>query len=389
VLRKSWIAPLLLAVAATSQPVEASSDGDDLYDDPAHWVCRPDLVDVCDSDLDATIVEADGTLTVAPFAPAADPDVDCFYVYPTISRDDGTNSDLIAAEGEEGYAARNQAAPLGTDCRVFAPTYRQVTLTALVERLSGGGGGLDQARQLAYDDVRSAWRHYLANDNGGRGVVLIGHSQGAGVLNRLIADEIEKDPEQLDILVAAYLAGSTVEIPPGAVVGGDFHLVPLCESEVQFGCVLSWASFRNTSPPPANSFFGDADPGANAACTNPASLGDGEAPLAARFPANTGASILTALGTDPDITAWVDPAVGTIDTPFVELPDLVTGRCVSWDGRHWLEVTVRGDPDDPRADDIGGDLTPEWGLHLVDINLVIGDLQRLVRTQGAAWSAAR
>jgi hypothetical protein len=94
------------------------------------------------------------------------------------------------------------------------------------------------------------------------------------------------------------------------------------------------------------------------------------------------------VGDDPDIAAWLDPEVGTIETPFVELPDLVTGRCVSWDGRHWLEVTVHGDPSDPRADDIGGDLTPEWGLHLVDVNLVIGDLQRLVVSQGEAWAAA-
>ncbi len=71
-----------------------------------------------------------------------------------------------------------------------------------------------------------------------------------------------------------------------------------------------------------------------------------------------------------------------------KLPDLVTGRCVAWDGRSWLEVTAHGDPGNPRADDIGGDLTPEWGLHLVDVNLVIGDLERLVATQGAAWAAA-
>jgi len=54
-----------------------------------------------------------------------------------------------------------------------------------------------------------------------------------------------------------------------------------------------------------------------------------------------------------------------------------------------MEVTVHGDPSDPRADDIGGDLTPPWGLHVIDVNLVMGDLQRLVATQGAAWMRGR
>ena len=39
-----------------------------------------------------------------------------------------------------------------------------------------------------------------------------------------------------------------------------------------------------------------------------------------------------------------------------------------------------------RADDIPGDLTPEWGLHLVDVNLVMGDVVRQVAAQSDAWS---
>lgn len=50
-------------------------------------------------------------------------------------------------------------------------------------------------------------------------------------------------------------------------------------------------------------------------------------------------------------------------------------------------VTVHGDPTDPRVDDIGGDLTPEWGLHLQDVNLMMGDIVGTVRAQAAAWQA--
>jgi len=48
---------------------------------------------------------------------------------------------------------------------------------------------------------------------------------------------------------------------------------------------------------------------------------------------------------------------------------------------------VLADPADPRADDIGGDLTPEWGLHLVDVHLTMGDLVALTRSQAAAYTA--
>ena len=43
-----------------------------------------------------------------------------------------------------------------------------------------------EMRETAYQDVRSAFFDYLAHDNDGRGIVFIGHSQGAGVLRRLL-----------------------------------------------------------------------------------------------------------------------------------------------------------------------------------------------------------
>ena len=45
----------------------------------------------------------------------------------------------------------------------------------------------------------------------------------------------------------------------------------------------------------------------------------------------------------------------------------------------------KGDPSDPRIDDIGGDLTPEWGMHLIDVNVAMGDLVSLARSQGKAF----
>ena len=67
-----------------------------------------------------------------------------------------------------------------------------------------------------FDDVVEAWRDYLAKYNNGRGVVLIGHSQGTRMLRELITKEIELKPEQHRLLVAASCWGATSRSRPAA-----------------------------------------------------------------------------------------------------------------------------------------------------------------------------
>ena len=45
-----------------------------------------------------------------------------------------------------------------------------------------------------------------------------------------------------------------------------------------------------------------------------------------------------------------------IDTPFVSVPGLLTAKCATNENASYLEVTVHGDPADPRVDDIAGDV---------------------------------
>jgi hypothetical protein len=365
------------ATALGASPIERS-----LYADPDHWLCRPDKDDVCDHDLDATVIQANGDTHIERWRPALRPKFDCFYVYPTISTDPTGNSDFMPGEDQELFVVRQQAARLGSVCRVFAPVYRQVTLTALLGQL--GGNPVEVDRELAYEDVVDAWKHYLANDNHGRGVVLIGHSQGAGVLTALIQNEIDENPAVRDLLISAMLLGTSLQVPEGSDVGADFQNVPLCHKRDDVGCAISYASFRETAPPPANSFFAGSDEeGWEAACTNPASLLGGRDELHAYF-ATDGRS-LPILGT-PGVP-WLDPALGVeITTPFVALPGLFDGRCARRDGFHYLEVQANGDPADPRVDDIiGVDLTPEWGLHLIDANVAMGNLVSIARSQARSW----
>jgi hypothetical protein len=101
------------------------------YSDPTHWTCRPDMADTCDDDTSVTMINADGSTEVQTFVVDPDAPVDCFYAYPTASEDATLNSDLIA--GREKEVAFQQAARLSTSCRMFAPTYRSVTLAGLFQ----------------------------------------------------------------------------------------------------------------------------------------------------------------------------------------------------------------------------------------------------------------
>jgi hypothetical protein len=375
-----------IAAALMTAPAAAQTPEKNDYKSADAWLCRPDKAsDACAVDLTTTVVNGDGKTTRETFTPAADPPIDCFYVYPTVSTDAGTHSDMSPDPAEQNVV-RQQFARFRTQCRTYAPLYRQVTIAGLRSVLAGGSGAsLDSG--VGYSDVRDAWHHYLTTHNNGRGVVLVGHSQGAAVLMKLIAEEIDGKPVQ-SRLVSALLMGWTVPVARGKDVGGAFTSIPLCKRPDQTGCVITFASFRSTLVPPANTLFGRVtDPSLEAACTNPAALTGGRGPLHAYL---TGQGSLIASGT-PLKHEWVKG--GSVDTPFVSVPGLLTAECATNEHAAFLKVTINADPDDPRADDIPGDLAmfgkpqPNWGLHLVDVNLAMGNLLDIVSRQAKAYTS--
>lgn len=391
-------AALLLACMATPAPAQTPSASPSPTPDYARaesWLCRPGRTDACAQDQTTTVVAADGTLTQETFRADPRAPIDCFYVYPTVSNDPTPNSDMTA-NGEEQYVVQQQFARFGAKCRTFAPLYRQVTLASL--RAVVAGRPLAADRAMAYDDVKAAWEHYLAHDNNGRGVVLIGHSQGAGILTALVANEIEGKPVA-QRMIAAYILGANLPLPRGALVGGAFKSTPLCTSKTQTGCAVSYVSFRTSSPPPADSRFGTARMNSGltvsgdmtAACVNPAALlRGGEGPVALHSYLAAAGRMIVSTQAGP---AWA--AGKTVTTPFVTTPGLLTAQCVATPTHTYLSVTINGVPTDPRIDDIRGDVTfgdrvlADWGLHLIDVNLAMGDLVELVGEQSAAWRARR
>jgi hypothetical protein len=335
--------------------------------DPQVWLCRPGLAsNPCLADLTATTVASDGTTSVERTEPADDPPIDCFYVYPTVSNQPTPNADLRIDPAETGVAIA-QASRFSEVCDVYAPMYRQITVFGLFDPKAD--------RELPYSDVRKAWNTYLARYNNGRGVVLMGHSQGAYILKELIADEIEDDPAQRDRVVSAILLGADVTVADGEDVGGDFQQLPACRADDQVGCVIAYSTFDHE--PPADSLFGRprrAAAGEQILCTNPAALAGGSGQLDAYFPARR-------LGGPINFTT--EPLA---PTPWLHYADRFTGACKSAEGADWLQV----DDDQPPPGDefvLREALGPTWGFHVYDTNVALGSLVDVVRSQTAAYGS--
>jgi hypothetical protein len=75
-------------------------------------------------------------------------------VYPTLSNDPTPNSDMNAGP-EDNNVVRAQFARFASQCKLYAPLYRQVTLKALSAAMAGGGG-FPADRKLGYEDDRAA-----------------------------------------------------------------------------------------------------------------------------------------------------------------------------------------------------------------------------------------
>jgi hypothetical protein len=353
---------MLLAVAAcTSSEPTAAPSAPSASPVPAYpvWVCRPGTPSTpCTTALDATVVSKGGSRTRQVIRPATAPKADCFYIYPTVSSAPTDNAPREIAP-EVVQAVHAQAALFSSVCRVFAPAYQQITTDALRR-----GRYFDPAVQkIAYDDVRAAWLDYLAHDNGDRPFVLIGHSQGALMLTRLVQAEIDKNDEVRERMLSAMLIGANVTVAQGKPVGGSFTEVPACTAVGQRGCVIAYSSYAAT--PPSYALFGHTNNGGEQVlCTDPSRLAGGTGLAHPYVPAarvSTGPKALPGTG-------------------FVTYPEGIRVDCRTGAGASWLHVsTVPGSAVPPFQASLGA----AWGLHVADVTLALGDLIDVVRRQEA------
>jgi hypothetical protein len=197
------------------------------------WLCRPGIAnDPCTYALASTSVTATGAKKVQAGGAVGGKAVDCFYVYPTVSTERGSNSNLVVHIGEIG-AAVEQASRFSQVCNVWAPMYRQRTAASLALGL----GADPTADEVAYQSLLKGWTDYIEHYNDGRPIVFIGHSQGAATLIRLLRAVVDPNGSLRKRMVGAIILGGNVDVPVGQVVGGSFRHIRLCTSSHEAGCV--------------------------------------------------------------------------------------------------------------------------------------------------------
>jgi hypothetical protein len=356
------------------------------------WLCQPgQAADPCTYSLAATAVTARGTLKPATWPRSAMASkFDCFYVHPTDSLAQTTNTGLAPTKVDM-FVANEQAAPWSQVCDVWAPSYRSQTWPTVEKGLAGDEAVMRSTSAVAYDSVLPAWQWFLAH-SGGRPIILVGDSQGSAILIHLISAQLDHQPSVLRRLVVAILVGGNLQVPAGKTAGATFTEVPLCTAGAQTGCAIAFSSYP--SQPPPDSVFGRPGQGTSlqsgqttkagqqVACVNPAALAGGTSDL--------DPYLLTVSQKVPiDTGRLTEP----VSTPWVTYPGLYSASCEHGGGATWLQVTSLAGTSHTRPvvnDDTVGNLGgtgPAWGYHGYEYWLTLGNLLQDVAGAEAAFQA--
>lgn len=183
-------------------------------------------------------------LPADPAHPAAtDLPVDVFFVHPTTF--DGGRDWLgpIGQPTADHFLFRvvlpNYAGPFERVGRMFAPRYRQASLYAHLTLREDAR----EARAFAYGDVRDAFRYYLEHFNQGRPFIVVGVEQGGLLGDRLLREEVARNPDLVRRLAAAYLIDTVT--PRAPYQSGP---VTACVRRDEAHCVVGWMAVPESDP---------------------------------------------------------------------------------------------------------------------------------------------
>ncbi len=266
---------------------EQAAAAPNAYADRAMWFVRPGLADNAAAWLPAALrpdaprrggpiaaQAAEPQLTVQPPEPPLPPlkPAAIFFVHPTSYMDRARwNAPLDDRDANHrtNIYLRGLASAFNGAGQIWAPRYRQATLGAFLadDRVTAG-----KAIDAAYLDVERAFDQMLKEIPKDQPILLVGHSQGALHLTRLLKDRVKGQPLAKRI-AAAYVVGWPVSVDTDLAALG----LPACTAPDQPGCVLSWVSFAEPADPEfvmtaydaSVGFDGRPRRGTRMLCTNP------------------------------------------------------------------------------------------------------------------------
>ena len=199
----------------------------------------------------------------------AEAEVDVFFLHPTIFTQKPENEYIWNADVRDkkmnddvdNSTILNQATAFNGYGKVYAPRYRQAHLSVFY---SANRSDAQQALDLAYEDVKAAFEHYLKNWNNGNPIIIASHSQGTTHATRLLQEYFDNGKLLKNKLVVAYLIGI-------ATPADVFREIPACKNEYATGCFVSWNTYAKDFIPR------NYDKGLNKAlCINPLNWQDND-----------------------------------------------------------------------------------------------------------------
>jgi pimeloyl-ACP methyl ester carboxylesterase len=313
------------------------------------WLCKPGQASNPCLELDQTItyVYPDNRRVLYSHITAVDPDIDCFYLYPTVDSGEKPGNTEHLNDVPVLNALFNQAVRFTELCNVYVPFYHQMT----VGTYNLGDYRSTEFYAVAYNDVSGAFSQYL-RESGNRPFVLMGHSQGAHMVLELLAKRFENNPELRKRLVSALVIGplGRLQRPEAAIVPDSYVNIPPCTQVSQTGCIVT---FDTVAAGGVKDRVADVRP-----CVNP-----------------------TLLGGEPGVLETVIwPTDGTaFETPWVGYPGRYTANC-DVDGYLAIDILPDMGAPAPSLQSIQKAIGEE-SFHIVDFNWAIGDLLRIVAIQ--------
>ena len=198
------------------------------YNNLNYWAAHPNKRDNADK-IPRTELQAKRSLAA-----------DVFFIHPTIYSEKNDKlpwnpslDDRKLNNAVDQSTILFQASAFNAAGRIFAPRYRQAHLRSYytMDKVSA-----KKAFDLAYNDVKKAFQHYLQYYHHGRPFIIASHSQGTMHASRLIREFIDETALQQK-MVAAYLVGMPISKK-------YFKSIRPCLNSDDLNCSISWRTFK-------------------------------------------------------------------------------------------------------------------------------------------------